>query len=41
MSSALNSPKYKHIIDAYFNKAATQDNLTSLNTAFAAEGAYI
>ncbi|WP_397444724.1 Fe-S cluster assembly protein SufD [Polaribacter sp. R77954] len=41
MSSALNSPKYKAVIDTYFNKVAKQDNLTSLNTAFATEGAYI
>ena len=41
MSSALNSPKYKEVIDKYFNKVAKQDNLTSLNTAFATEGAYI
>ncbi|WP_299014762.1 Fe-S cluster assembly protein SufD [uncultured Polaribacter sp.] len=41
MSSALSSPKYKETIDKYFNKVAKQDNLTSLNTAFATEGAYI
>jgi Fe-S cluster assembly protein SufD len=42
MSSALTKPKYKEIIDAYFNKIAnTDDSLTSLNTAFASEGAYI
>ena len=42
MSSALNKPKYKMIIDAYFNKIASKDeSLTSLNTAFANEGAYI
>jgi Fe-S cluster assembly protein SufD len=41
MSSALNSPKYKDVIEKYFNKIAKQDNLTSLNTAFATEGAYI
>ena len=42
MSSALNKPKYKMIIDAYFNQIATKDeSLTSLNTAFANEGAYI
>ena len=41
MSSALNKPKYKPIIENYFNKVAKQDNLTSLNTAFASEGAYI
>ncbi len=41
MSSALSSPKYKTVIDKYFNKVAKQDNLTSLNTAFVTEGAYI
>lgn len=41
MSSALSKSKYKAVIENYFNKAAKQDNLTSLNTAFAAEGAYI
>ena len=42
MSSALTKPKYKEVIDTYFNKIAnTQDSLTSLNTAFACEGAYI
>ncbi len=42
MSSALTKPKYKEIIDQYFNKIANQDeSLTSLNTAFANEGAYI
>ena len=41
MSSALTNPKYKAVIDKYFNKIAKQDNLTALNTAFATEGAYI
>ena len=41
LSSAFDKPKYKAVIDAYFNKIAKQDNLTSLNTAFATEGAYI
>ena len=41
MSSALTKSKYKAVIDNYFNKIAKQDNLTSLNTAFASEGAYI
>ena len=42
MSSALNKPKYKMVIDTYFNKiASTDESLTSLNTAFANEGAYI
>jgi Fe-S cluster assembly protein SufD len=42
MSSALNRPKYKMVIDNYFNKIASKDeSLTSLNTAFANEGAYV
>ncbi|HBI39766.1 MAG TPA: Fe-S cluster assembly protein SufD [Tenacibaculum sp.] len=41
MSAALSKPKYKTIIDNYFNKIAKQDNMTSLNTAFACEGAFI
>lgn len=42
MSSALTKPKYKDVIDTYFNKVAdTNDSITSLNTAFAIEGAYI
>ncbi len=42
MSSALNMQKYKQNIDMFFNKIANVDeSLTSLNTAFAKEGAYI
>ncbi|HEX9980448.1 MAG TPA: Fe-S cluster assembly protein SufD [Flavobacterium sp.] len=42
MSSALTKPKYKEIIDAYFNRIASrEESMTSLNTAFAIEGAYI
>ncbi len=42
MSSALNKPKYKMVIDNFFNKIANAtESLTSLNTAFANEGAYI
>jgi len=41
MSSALSKAKYKPVIQKYFNKVAKQDNLTSLNTAFVSEGAYI
>lgn len=42
MSSALHKPKYKMVIDAYFNQIASKDeSLTTLNTAFANEGAYI
>ena len=41
MSSALTKPKYRLIIENYFNKIAYYDGLSSLNTAFSAEGAYI
>jgi Fe-S cluster assembly protein SufD len=42
LSAALSKKKYKSTIDKYFNKAAVKDeSLTSLNTAFAKEGAYI
>ncbi len=42
MSSALTKPMYKPVIDVYFNKVAAKDeSLTSLNTAFSREGAYI
>jgi len=42
MSSALNKPKYKDLIDTYFNKLVTKENgLTPLNTAFSREGAFI
>ncbi|WP_282787341.1 Fe-S cluster assembly protein SufD [Flavobacterium croceum] len=42
MSSALTKPKYKMVIDEYYNKIASkEETLTTLNTAFATEGAYI
>ncbi|MFK5878265.1 MAG: Fe-S cluster assembly protein SufD [Flavobacteriaceae bacterium] len=42
MSAALKKPKYKMVIDNFFNKIAKQKNsLTNLNTAFSLEGAYI
>ncbi|MGC1631682.1 MAG: Fe-S cluster assembly protein SufD [Gelidibacter sp.] len=41
MSSALSKPKYRPIIENYFNKVATKDSLSALNTAFSQEGAYI
>ncbi|MBT8261974.1 MAG: Fe-S cluster assembly protein SufD [Bacteroidia bacterium] len=41
LSAALSKPKYQPVIETYFNKAAKDDSLTSLNTAFAREGAYI
>jgi len=41
MSAALSKPKYRLVIENYFNKAATGDSLSSLNTAFSNEGAFI
>jgi len=42
MSSALKKPKYKIIIDHYFNSIADNDkSITSLNTAFSRQGAFI
>ena len=41
MSAALSKPKYRLVIENYFNKAATNDSLSSLNTAFSSEGAFI
>jgi len=41
MSAALAKPKYRLVIENYFNKAASKDSLSSLNTAFTQEGAYI
>ena len=41
MSAALSKPKYQLIIENYFNKIASKDGLSSLNTAFSYEGAYI
>jgi len=41
MSSALTKPKYQLIIENYFNKVASKDGISSLNTAFSREGAYI
>ncbi len=42
MSSALTKPKYKMVIDSYFNQIASkEESLTTLNTAFSLEGAYI
>ena len=42
MSSELTKPKYKMVIDTYFNDAIDkEDSLSSLNTAYAFEGAYI
>lgn len=42
MSSAFNKPMFRQQIEVYFNKVASLDeSLTSLNTAFSKEGAYI
>ncbi|WP_242131200.1 Fe-S cluster assembly protein SufD [Aestuariivivens marinum] len=41
MSAAFSKPKYRLVIENYFNKAANNDSLASLNTAFSSEGAYI
>jgi Fe-S cluster assembly protein SufD len=42
MSAALTKPAYKEVIDKYFNKVASKDeSLTTLNTAFSREGAFI
>jgi Fe-S cluster assembly protein SufD len=39
MSSALNKPKYKMIIDNYYNQIANkEESLTSLNTALLLKG---
>ncbi|WP_276389131.1 Fe-S cluster assembly protein SufD [Eudoraea chungangensis] len=42
MSAALSKPVYKKVIDEYFNKIASkEESLTTLNTAFSKEGAFI
>ncbi|KAB7528752.1 Fe-S cluster assembly protein SufD [Flagellimonas olearia] len=42
MSSAFTKPMFRQVIDVYFNKVASKDeSLTTLNTAFCKEGAYI
>ncbi len=41
VSAALTKPKYRILVENYFNKIATKDGLSSLNTAFSSEGAYI
>ncbi|MEM6516111.1 MAG: Fe-S cluster assembly protein SufD [Bacteroidota bacterium] len=41
MSSALAKPKYRPIIENYFNKAVDKGSLSALNTAFSQEGAYV
>jgi len=42
LSAALSKSKYKKIIDKYFNQITLkEDSLTSLNTSFTKEGAYV
>ena len=41
LSAALTQSKYELIIENYFNKIALKDGITSLNTAFSNEGAFI
>ncbi|TJY38085.1 Fe-S cluster assembly protein SufD [Pontimicrobium aquaticum] len=41
MSAALTKPKYRLVIENYFNKIAKDDSLAALNTAFSQEGAFI
>ncbi len=42
MSAALKQPKYKMVIDNFFNTIVDKENsLSNLNTAFTCEGAYI
>ncbi|MDA7557623.1 Fe-S cluster assembly protein SufD [Flavobacteriaceae bacterium] len=41
LSAALAQPKYRLVIENYFNKIAASDGITCLNTAFSSEGAYI
>ena len=42
LSAALTKPKYKKLIETYFNKIAPQeDSMTALNTSYAKEGAFI
>ena len=42
MSAALTKPKYRDLINTYFNKIAPADeSLTALNTSYAKEGAFV
>ena len=42
MSAALSKPKYRELINTYFNKiAASEESLTALNTSYAKEGAFV
>ena len=42
LSAALTKPKYREVIEKYFNQVADkEESLTALNTSFAKEGAYV
>jgi Fe-S cluster assembly protein SufD len=42
MSAALSKPKYRELINTYFNKiVASEESLTALNTSYAKEGAFV
>ena len=41
LSAALSQSKYELLVENYFNKIANDDGITSLNTAFSSEGAFI
>ena len=41
MSAFLNKPKYKPLVEKYFNQATPKESMDALNTAFSKEGAYI
>jgi Fe-S cluster assembly protein SufD len=41
LSAALTKPRFRAIIENYFNKAANSESMVSLNTAFASEGAFV
>ncbi len=42
LSAALSKPKYESVVSEYFNQIASKtESLTSLNTAFANEGAFV
>lgn len=42
MSTAFTKPKYKMILDTYYNQTAeTKDSLSNLNTAYAVEGTFV
>ena len=41
MSAALTKPKYRNLINTYFNKIASLENLTALNASYSKEGAFV